>query len=503
MYNVKMGKLNGNWTKVENCTGITHTYCDLSGFIHNYNSIYKVGVQLVMGDDASAWKNMKVRPYNSELQPPSFSLLATSSTLSIYIHQKPILRKLFPFGLSYTIYLVERGQQNKTIIAYLRDDLEDNSRTFSSLHWGREYCVSMRVRGNGATTISGFSPTQCLKLPEQEWYIIAVLSLSTLSVLAIIVISAVILLCYLKRPAKTPAALKSPASDWLPLPIGEGPMEVVTDKGWYLFSYRSEVEKCVKDQEAHVTVKDSADKDRRTSMDSGVSMQSSSAIKNGDSQLTRQDDSGCGSSTSSQTVYPLSDEKTDTNTARKREDSGVGLGCRHDSFSISMDEQGSSLLKGSSPGGNYRTQRPWAEQNQSVTICDDEEGFKQTNSDIVLAEVVTSYRAGLQSCICSKMGKCIWCHNQGEVAKQYRTVCIENRPLSNKCDFVDSCKSGLTFSGYSKKSQMNTDVMDDFKNNFSQPWGTFPLLTTVVEGGHDFNMNNVSVSLCDVQLTND
>lgn len=42
-----------------------------------------------------------------------------------------------------------------------------------------------------------------------EWFIIAVSSLSILGVLALVVIMATILLCYLRRPEKTPAALAS------------------------------------------------------------------------------------------------------------------------------------------------------------------------------------------------------------------------------------------------------------------------------------------------------
>lgn len=38
---------------------------------------------------------------------------ATSSSLTVRVHEKPILRKLFPFGLTYTIYLEERGQDKK------------------------------------------------------------------------------------------------------------------------------------------------------------------------------------------------------------------------------------------------------------------------------------------------------------------------------------------------------------------------------------------------------
>lgn len=48
-----------------------------------------------------------------KLQPPSFTLWATFSTITVSVHPKPILKKIFPFGLKYTIYLEEKGQDNK------------------------------------------------------------------------------------------------------------------------------------------------------------------------------------------------------------------------------------------------------------------------------------------------------------------------------------------------------------------------------------------------------
>lgn len=288
-------------------------------------------------------------------------------------------------------------------------------------------------------------------------------------------------------------------------------MEVVTDKGWFLSSYRTEVKNCVNDPVTHVTVtEDDGEEDRRTSMDSGVGMESNSATNSGGSPPTRQDDSGCGSlggpesTTSCQTDYPLQDERTDTDIARKREDSGVGLGCQLDSSSMNLNGQDSGSLKVA--GGNYRSQGRSAVQ---IQVYDDEEAFKQMLPDSVLAEVVTGYRAGPQLCICSGAGQCTWCHQQGhyetEIIKQYRALCIENGLLSSRCDCVDSYKAGLTFSSYSKKTQMDTVTVEDLETTFIQLGETFPLLTALsplplVEEGQDFNMNNVPLSLCDVQL---
>ncbi|KAK2847234.1 hypothetical protein Q5P01_010233 [Channa striata] len=484
-YNVEMGKYIGQWAKVDSCTGITKTFCDLSSLIHDYRVSYKVRVQLLSGNIQSSWTSKKFLPTESELQPPSFTLWAT--------------------------------EHNKTTTASIKDEVEEAERvhTFSPLHWGKEYCVSIKVQGKGALSPSNISPKKCLHLPEQEWFIIAVSSLSFLGLLTVIAMMAAVLLCYLKRPVKTPAALKSTVSGWLPLSVGEGNIEIVTDKGWFLSSNRTEGKNCVKDPVTHITVtEDNEEEDRRTSLDSGISIESNSAANNGGGPPTRQDDSGCGSlggsdgSSSCQAVYPTQDGRNDAPTSRKREDSGVGMGCQLDSTSINLDGQDGGPLMETVGGGNYRGQSPFADHIQA---CDDADEFKQMLPDAVLAEVVTGYRAGPQLCICSGAGQCTWCHKQGhygtQVIKQYRAMCIENG-LLDKSDFVNSYKAGLIFPSYSGETQMGTLVMDDLEQTFLQPGANFPLLKALssfpaVEGERDFNMNSVSLSLCDIQLETD
>lgn len=48
------------------------------------------------------------------------------------------------------------------------EDDEDKAEVqFTSLDWGQEYCVSLKVAGNGGEFTSELSPEQCLLLPEQ------------------------------------------------------------------------------------------------------------------------------------------------------------------------------------------------------------------------------------------------------------------------------------------------------------------------------------------------
>lgn len=275
---------------------------------------------------------------------------------------------------------------------------------------------------------------------------------------------------------------------------------MVTDKGWFLSVNKTDMKGAVREPDTHVTVtEDNEEEERRTSMDSGVSLASSS--NNEGNPPIRQEDSGCGSMgapesiASSQTDYPLDNERADS--IRKREDSGVGMGCQIVPC-MNLDGQDSGLLKEFAAGGSYRSQSP---SDAQMHVSNDEDTLRQISPDLDLAEVVTGYRAGPQSCICSGGGQCFWCHQQGhgetKVIKQYRAVSIENGLLGSKSELIDSYRGAVTFPS-------SRDTMEDLESNVIQ-LSDFPLLTflpppPLVKCGQDFNMNNMPPLLCDVQL---
>ncbi|XP_061538492.1 interleukin-10 receptor subunit alpha [Phycodurus eques] len=459
-YNVQMAKIAGEWAMVLSCTGITKTYCDLSGLIHVYTAGYKVRVQTVHKNNTSAWMVKKFLPNAGNLQPPSFTLYATSSKITVHVHQKPILRKLFPFGVTYIIHLEEKSRNDnvdmKETTAYLTEDVDQGSITFTSLRWGVEYCVKIMVEGNGALSRSNLSPEQCLLLPEQEWFIISVSSLTTLGVLAVAAILAIGLLCHLKRPAKTPAALKSPVHGWHPLTVGEGPMEVVTDKGWFLSGRGAKVKNCAEFSQNKAAR--SEEHNSRTSLDSGVSVECNATERHIRSSPRRQEDSGCWSMGG--TVYPQQPDAVQ----KRREDSGVGLGCRLESSTMNTIGQESGCLKGFD---SYRRQNPALQSHRH-------EASKQIHPCPVLAKVVSGYRAGPRSCICSGAAKCSWCLKrivyEAETIQQHR-------------------------------SALSKDFSNDTRRTRIETTDAFPLLTALTQE-MDLNMNTLAISLRDVQLDN-
>lgn len=479
-YNVEFGRHAGEWTLVRSCMKITKTFCNLSNLIQDYYIGYKVRVQLVAGDVHSEWTlKKKFLPNSGDLQPPSFTLWATSSSLTVYVHQKAILRKLFSYGIIYTIYLEEK-EQNKSTLGYLKEDIweDQQTKTFSSLCWGKEYCVSVRVEGNGGLA-SSLSPQQCLVLPEQEWIITAVTSLTVLGLLTITAFIAGFIVCCLKRSGKTPAALKSLSTGWRPLSIREASMEVVTDKGWFL----SRLEAVSKDLPSTFI----AEEDRRPSTHSSVSTKSTLDTTH------RQDDSGFGSIGGQESMcghYPIHEAGSNTYSKRKMDDSGVGLGCHSDTSSLNLEEQDSGCSSKSED--SYHRQHL---SSMHSDVCDNQDVFKEKLPETQLVSVVTGYRANTSFCTCSEAGQCIWCHNQGNYKGQYK--------LQN-CNTVDS---------YRKKSYSTHDQMDmvmvmdslEIPSNvtFVKLGETFPMLTALssfpFDEGQDFNMNDVTISLCDAE----
>uniref|UniRef100_A0A1A8CEY0 Interleukin 10 receptor, alpha n=1 Tax=Nothobranchius kadleci TaxID=1051664 RepID=A0A1A8CEY0_NOTKA len=493
VYNVQMAKYNNEWAEVPSCTKTRKTYCILNNSIHDYRVIYKVRVQMAKGFEKSDWISKKIRLNEGGLLPPSFNLWVTSSTLTIYVHEKPMLKKIFPSGVTYTITLEEVGDENKITTAYMTDYSEEDqmSKTFTGLQWGRKYCVRVKVEATAALSSSRLSDQQCLVLPEQEFYIIAATSLSLLGVLAVVTIMSSILLCYLRRPAKTPTSLKSPISGWHPLSVSEGSMEVVTDKGWFLSSYNVGAKNSAKLPVSHTTIVENVEEEediRRSRMDSSLSMESDSDTKSVEKPPVRQEDSGCGSmgdpegSPDSQGDYPLQND-VDTGDAGKREDSGTGMSCQLDSSSVNLDGQDGEPLMETVIVDNYCRQNPSVMQ---IQISDDVDTLQNIPAHSMLAKVVTGYRAGPQSCICSGSGQCSWCH--------------KNELLSTRSELY---QKKHTFSAYSKETHIDTVMIEDLETTFLQISDTCPLLIPLhsIKCEQDFNMN--SLSLCDVQLASE
>lgn len=479
-YNVEFGRYQNNeWNVVNKCSKISMNFCYITDLIEDYKAAYKVRVQLE-GGDADSWTTKKKFLLNSsELQPPSFTMWATSSTLTVHVHQNPILRKLFDYGVTYTIFLEEKGQ-NKRVIAYLKDDVLDpkNEKIFTSLHWGKEYCVSVNVEGTGSLARSQFDE-KCIVLPEQEWIITSIVSLTISGFLILTGLVALFILCYIKRPVKTPSTLKSPSSGWRPVSVGESPVELVTNKGWFLLKKTDLNHPFANFPTTLIAYQQSEEEERRPSTDSGFSMKSTTdpAAREGSESgsVVAQDSIGCH--------FPIQDEESDTLSTAKTDDSGMGLSCHSDASSLNMEEQDSECLNKS---GHYHSQKLFS-------VCVHRSDNEEKHPEPQLVSVVSGYRTNASFCTCSEANMCMWCHTQSNYIRKYKS-------LLQSGNIVNSPSS------YCPNNPTNNMDQTETSLRFGEMEQTFPLLTSLstfplMEKGRDLNMNDISISLCDVELT--
>ncbi|KAI1893261.1 hypothetical protein AGOR_G00121890 [Albula goreensis] len=527
-YRVQISKYGGNitWKDVPGCNWTQSLQCDLTNSINSVKDMFMARVQMVNGLSKSSWvKLKKFSKRESKLSPPNFTLSADSASVVVIVHRKPGLEAVFPTGLKYNYHLLEKGQ-NLTInqsFDWKRAGGEEEEKDveFGFLMWGYEYCVRVEVEDISGTAASRMSSEKCIILPPPVWYIPIMIALAPLLVIALSLL-ALLLHCFLRRPEKLPSTLKCPGGAWLPLSLGEVPVETVTDKGWLLITHGRERRSSRMEAERSVMEKEK-EEERRQSLDSGVSMEQPPSEKDGHVGREagrdvgrRQDDSGCGSlgETDSESrssrervseERPLLQRETEGPDSPSKEDSGVGLECQY-SGAAGLEQDDCQAPPALAMGGGdgyhgdgYRSQKP------SFVIPPERKDSKEdtvTDTSIALA---VGYRPGGLSCVCLGRGFCMRCQALPRPTEQHSTGSYPttDTPIPSVACLPHS---------YLKKGhpQMVGDP-EQRDSSFvchiplTESSDSTPLLTSVpllppLCGGLDCSINTVSLSLQDVEV---
>ncbi|XP_076832833.1 interleukin-10 receptor subunit alpha [Brachyhypopomus gauderio] len=376
-----------SWETVPNCKRLTTTTCNIGMLPHNVEFVVRVGI--LVDDDEISWSQRKrFNLKETQLLPPSFSLSTTSHSVHIKVHENWKLNEIFPFGVQYTARLWPDGQENETLI---RDGSNDElEMEFGSLRTWRVYCMHVEVDSR-TTNARNISSVRCTRLPLDPVLIICFAFLGALGLVTL----TMLLVCFLKHPGKTPAALKPIVNGWRPMIVGLDKVEVVTDKGWLLIANQTKIKRQASEEKSADTEEG---KERRESMDSGVSMEpshpsapnSAPCEQMGDAHV----DSGCGSLGGSEGSGGVMEE------VEGREDSGLGLGPHEASGCLEGEDIG--LLSVDGIGDGYRSQSP-----ESVDMLNESPEIYEM--DINMATPSGGYRSGQVICMCSDFEDCVWC----------------------------------------------------------------------------------------------
>lgn len=325
---------------------------------------------------------------------------------------------------------------------------------------------------------------------------------------------------------------KSPLSGWHPLTVGEVPVEIVTEKGWYVTTASTDAQSWVAEESITKITKrreEEEGEDTRTSIDRGVSEKLHSSLSNTEcgEKPKRQEDSGFGSMGGPDRAVshrngtgepPLQDGSTNS-TIRQREDSGVGMVCQLGSAG-SLDREDCGLQPETAlvTRDSYRSQSP--SSSVDIQVIERVDTFKQTyETETVMAALITGYRSDHKMCICSGEGMCVWC----QARKHYGTgedgqsisPCVTDGQLNSIPLTPDTCERKSTCPSYLRKTNPQIETEFNLENTETcshmpciDLGDSFPLMTvlsgfSLVEGGLQCNVNTVPLSLYDMELTID
>ncbi|XP_051963491.1 interleukin-10 receptor subunit alpha [Xyrauchen texanus] len=486
---------NASWHVVPNCNMTTDARCDIGNLVNQPD--IKIMVGLYKGNDSFVWSTVhRIRLSDSKLLEPDFNLFSSPNTVKVKIYRKQFLEKLFAFGPSYTVTLQAKGQDSQNVTK--SGDDEDDEVEFRSLRAWQEYCVSVTVMVESA----GLRNTSLQRCIYAEADMSVVISMVIIGVLCIMTFSTFAICCFLNRPRKMPAALKSSVNGWHPMNIGLVQVEAVTDKGWLLTSNKLVVNTKVSEMKTELFEED---KERRESADSGVSVGHQHSIKDrGTDGHTGDEDSGCGSLTESEDCLsgerrslgelPSLDIIVNNTSSEGKEDSGLGIGNQDVSDSLKGADSG-LLSEIVVVGDGYRGQSPSGEAQSEITITDE--------IDNNMASPRSGYRSGNVTCLCSDIETCMWC----KARKLITTDCDSGSHEQTSCTFT--IESNSDRNRYMKKYLMQTvnvsqtgDLSTQLEKNCSNSSSLFiscPLF--LQEGGHlPCQLETLPLTLGDLEL---
>ncbi|XP_051534630.1 uncharacterized protein LOC127429554 [Myxocyprinus asiaticus] len=487
---------NAPWHVVPECNMTTETRCCLGNLIEQ--KLMKIRVGLHKGNGSFLWsKGHRIHLSDSKLLAPDFNVSSSTKMVKVKFYRKQFLKKLFAFGPSYTVTLQAKGQDSQNITKI--DDDEDGEVEFNSLLSWQEYCVSVSVEIESAG-LHNISVQRCIYTEADMSLVISMVILGVLGTMTFITFA---ICCFLKRPRKMPAALKSAVNGWHPMNLGFVQVESVTDKGWLLTSNKMAEKAKISDEKTELF---EDEKERRESTDSGVSVSHHHSIKNrGMDGHTGDEDSGCGSLTESEDSLsggrqslgelPSLDRSVNNTSSEGTEDSGLGMGNQDVSDSLKGADSG-LLSEIVVVGDGYRSQSPSVDAQNEIKVSDEIVNNMTSSSG--------DCRSGHVTCLCSDFETCMWC----KASKLITTDCVSGSHEQTSCTFTVEFNNGRN--SYLKKSLEQTvnlsllgDLSTQLGENCSDSSSLFissPLFLQA--GGHlPCQLDTLPLTLGDVELT--
>ncbi|KGL87726.1 Interleukin-10 receptor subunit alpha, partial [Charadrius vociferus] len=206
---------NLSWTAIPNCMKLLNCSCDLTYYTLDPALRYYARVRAVSGNHTSLWQRTNsFSPQEASLRLSGQSLSVMGNT--IHVQLQLLLREgnltvryddIQKHARRYRVF-VRRAQDNRTY-EEVKTTPEFN---ISNLFWDTEYCISVEPDVASRQIRATRTNEQCVTIGETDRsaeLVPSIVSSSSITVLLLGLLGALLVCTYIKKPVRPPSVLKS------------------------------------------------------------------------------------------------------------------------------------------------------------------------------------------------------------------------------------------------------------------------------------------------------
>ncbi|KAM9217084.1 interleukin-10 receptor subunit alpha [Leptosomus discolor] len=212
---LKVYGTNASWAAIPNCVKISGRSCDLTYYTLDPALRYYARVRAVSGNRTSPWQRTNsFSPQEANLRLSGQSLSVTGNT--VHVQLQLLLRAgnltvkyddIQKYTRRYRVY-IRRVQDNRTY------EVVETAPEFniSSLFWDTEYCISVEPDVASRHTRTTRSDEQCVAIGKRDRsaeLVLNIASSSSMTLLLLGLLGALLVCTYIKKPMRPPSVLKS------------------------------------------------------------------------------------------------------------------------------------------------------------------------------------------------------------------------------------------------------------------------------------------------------
>ncbi|NXP58673.1 I10R1 protein, partial [Chloropsis cyanopogon] len=203
------------WTAIPGCRNTSEHSCDLTAYTLDPEQRYHARVRAVSGNHTSSWKQ------TSGFSPPEAGLRLASQSLSVMGNSIQVRLQLLLCAGNITLDFSDYQKEMTQYHVYVRRTRDNHTITvvknsteftISELFWLTEYCLSVEPSMANKPVLATRTHEQCVTTGHRDMsteFLPGILGSSFIILLLLGLLGALLVCAYVRKPVRTPSALKS------------------------------------------------------------------------------------------------------------------------------------------------------------------------------------------------------------------------------------------------------------------------------------------------------